>query len=104
MIGDSNITVAIITAIGTLATSIGLPHLFKYYFGHLSEKSKYDNDADAEIQKLKLQINQIVTSVDLLLIVIRDHFDGEKNIKSAIDRVEEHLHGIKQQESDERNN
>ena len=87
-------------AIATLITALGLPHLYRYAFSHLSNKKKYEASNGSEIQELKLRIKELETSVELLLLVIKGEFADSPGIEAAIAKVEEHLKVAKKVKKD----
>lgn len=91
---DHTLWTPLITGIAALITGLGLPHLYRSRYGYLTQKQKSTEQTQTEINNLKLKISQIVTSVDMLIIVIKDEFEGSPNIQTAIERVKEHLHSI----------
>lgn len=97
---NGGIVTTIIASLATLIAALGLPHFYRQYFGHLSAKRKAEAENEKKIQELNLKISQIVTSVDMLLIVIKDEFEDSPNIQTAIARVEQHLHQIKEDTDD----
>lgn len=72
-------------------TALGLPKLWQYWFGHLTAKHEHEVQQDEELKKLKEKMTRIVTSVELLLIVIEHEFEENESIKDAIQKVKQHL-------------
>ena len=78
--------------VSALLAGFGLPKLYEAFFGYQTNKKQYEAGTDVEIQALKLRINQLETSMGMLLIVIKEEFEGSAGIKAAIAKVEGILH------------
>lgn len=80
----------IIAGIIALASALGLPKVWDYL--KVKAQTQADREAQRKITYLENRLSQIIASVDLLIIVIRNEFDDRPNIEQAIKKVQETLH------------
>lgn len=86
---DTNIIALIATAIASILTALGLPHLYK----HLTDTKKIQSEGACkeEIQALRMRLNQITTGVDMLLTIIESEFEDTSSHHNVIEKVKQLL-------------
>lgn len=89
---DNNNVIQLIGAVlvGILGT-LGIPKIWAPWFGHLSKKHSMSMKCKEEINQLKNKNTQIVTAVNMLLIIIQHKYKDDPGIEEAIKKVKEHL-------------
>lgn len=105
----------IVTAVVSIIGALGLPKMWDYFTRNkeiesaerIETKNKEDEKErlrleeiegyKARISKLEMQVIEVITSVDVLLTIIKDEFDNKPSVKESIEKIHSTLGNIREE-------